>query len=245
VNPASETFSWVEQRRVSSAADLALGASSDRERKEFACVDGIAEEIGAVPFFSSDRTLKVDAGTAGDPQTTCIDLDALAPQIRALQRVHVKRHSEPGMRRTTLIDENGHLVTVKAPSDQPANDPKEDAHHDFVTDHWMDVAAASYLGFKRYGIGAVIVTERDPMDAPVHETIGTRKLLYSRAERSWIDQQKERMPDEWLDTRFQSYDPKVTVIAVMVDGDGSIRVYAVDGTPNPPRSYELVQARNN
>ena len=39
------------------------------------------------------------------------------------------------MRSTTLIDQNGHLVTVKAPEDQPANDPKEDTHHDFLTDH--------------------------------------------------------------------------------------------------------------
>jgi hypothetical protein len=31
----------------------------------------------------------------------------------------------------------------------------------------------------------------------------------------------------------------------MADEDGSLRVYAVDGTPAPPRSYELVQARQN
>lgn len=149
------------------------------------------------------------------------------------------------MRRTTLIDENGHLVTVKAPDDQPINDPKEDAHHGFLTDHWMDVAAASYLGFKRHGIGTVVVTQRDPAASPIHESIGTRKLLYSPADGGWLKQQEERLPAEWLDTRFQSYAPNESALVVMADDDGSLRVYAVSGTPAPPRSYELVQARQN
>jgi len=149
------------------------------------------------------------------------------------------------MRSTTLIDANGHVVTIKAPDDQPTNDPKEDTHHDFLTDHWMDVAAASYLGFKRHGIGAVVVTERDPARSPIHESIGTHKLLYSPAERSWVEKQGERLPEQWLDTQFQSYDPNDRAIVVMVEGNGSTRVYAVEGTPAPPRSYELVQARQN
>jgi hypothetical protein len=149
------------------------------------------------------------------------------------------------MRRTTLIDEHGHMVTVRAPADQPANDPKEDAHHDFLTDHWMDVAAASFLGFKRHGIGAVVVTQRDPAVSPIHESIGTHKLLYSPDSGGWLTYQSERLPTDWLDTRFQSYNPNESAVIVMADDDGSFRVYAVDGTPAPPRSYELVQARQN
>lgn len=149
------------------------------------------------------------------------------------------------MRRTTLIDEHGHLVTVKAPDDQPTNDPKEDAHHDFLTEYWMDVAAASYLGFKRQGIGTVVATERDPAASPIHESLGTRKLLYSPADGGWLKQQEDRLPAEWLETRFQAYDPNEAAIIVMADGDGSLRVYAVDGSPAPPPSFELVQARQN
>jgi hypothetical protein len=151
------------------------------------------------------------------------------------------------MHRTTLIDENGHLVTVKAPEEQPTNDPKTDTHHDFLTDHWMDVAAASYLGFKRHGIGAVVVTQRDPAASPIHEHIGTHKLLYSPdgVRSGWLTHNEDRLPADWLDTRFQSYDPNESAIVVMADEDGSLRVYAVDGTPAPPRSYELVQARQN
>lgn len=149
------------------------------------------------------------------------------------------------MRRTTLIAENGQLVTVKAPDDQPANDPKEDLHHDFLADHWMDVAAASYLGVQRHGVGTVVASERDPAASPIHESLGPRKLLYSAAEGEWFKQQEERLPVEWLDTRFQSYDPNESALVVMADRDGSLRVYAVEGTPTPPRSYELVEARQN
>jgi hypothetical protein len=31
----------------------------------------------------------------------------------------------------------------------------------------------------------------------------------------------------------------------MADGDGSFRTYAVEGTPAPPRAFELVNARSN
>jgi hypothetical protein len=149
------------------------------------------------------------------------------------------------MRSTTLIDENGHFVTVKAPDGQLANDPKEDTHHDFLTDHWMDVAAASYLGFKRHGIGSVVVTERDQASGRLDDKLTTHNLMYSPADGGWMKRQEERLPAQWLDTRFQSYDPNESAIIIMADGDGSLRVYAADGTPAPPRAFELVQARSN
>jgi len=149
------------------------------------------------------------------------------------------------MRSTTLLDKSGHLVTIKAPDDQPANDPKEDTHHDFLTDHWMDVAAASYLGFKRHGIGTVVVTERDPATGRLDDVIKTHNLMYSPADGGWLKQQEDRLPGPWLDTRFQSYDPNESAIAILVDGDGSIRVYELEGTPSPPRAYEVVEARKN
>jgi len=149
------------------------------------------------------------------------------------------------MHRTTLIDASGHMVTVRAPEDQPTNDPREDDHHDFLTEHWMDVAAASYLGFKRHGIGTVVVTQRDPAAGAVHASVGMHNLMYSPAEGGWLNQQEERLPADWLDARFQSYNPNEAAIVVMVDEDGSLRTYAVDGTPAPPRAFELVNARQN
>lgn len=149
------------------------------------------------------------------------------------------------MRRTTLIDQNGHLVTVKAPNDQLGDDRKEETHHNFLTDRWMDVAAAAYLGFTRHGIGTVVVAERDPAVGRVDDLVSTHNLLYSPADGDWLKQQEDRLPDQWLDTRFQSYDPNESALVVMADGDGTLRGYAVDGTPRPPRAYEVVRARQN
>lgn len=149
------------------------------------------------------------------------------------------------MRSTTLLATNGHLVTIKSPDDQPTNDPKEDTHHDFLADHWMDVAAASYLGFRRHGIGTVVVTERDPATGRLDDLVKTHNLMYSPADGGWLKQQEERLPAQWLDTRFQSYDPNESAVVILADSDGSIRVYELQGTPPPPKAYELVEAHKN
>jgi hypothetical protein len=150
------------------------------------------------------------------------------------------------MRSTTLIDENGHFVTIKAPDDLPEGDARESDHHDFLVDHWMDVAAASFYGFKRYGIGAVVVAEGDPAEAPIDHPFGSRKLLYSRDQGAWLQERTaDGLPEQWLDERMQTYDPNAEAVVIMHDGDGSVRVYAVEGDPNPETCFELVRGRNN
>ena len=150
------------------------------------------------------------------------------------------------MRRTTLIDENGHFVTIKAPTDMPEGDRLKSNHHDFLVDHWMDVAAASFYGFKRYGIGAVVVAEGDPADAPIDHPFGSRTLLYSRDQGAWLQERTaDGLPEDWLDERMQTYDPNAEAVVIMHDGDGSVRVYAVEGDPKPETCFELVRGRNN
>jgi hypothetical protein len=150
------------------------------------------------------------------------------------------------MRSTSLIDENGHFVTIKAPQDAPEGDPKESDHHDFLVDHWMDVAAASFFGFKKYGIGAVVVAQGDPAEAPVAHPFGSRKLLYSPAEGPWLNgHTDEGLPHDWLDERMQSYDPNSEAVVIIADDDGSLRSYTIEGDPKPKTCFELVRSRNN
>jgi hypothetical protein len=150
------------------------------------------------------------------------------------------------MRSTSLIDENGHFITIKAPQDAPEGDRKESEHHDLLVDHWMDVAAASYFGFKKYGIGAVIVSEGDPASAPIAHPFGSRRLLYAPADGPWLDEQTdEGLPQDWLDARMQSYDPNAEAVVILVDDDGSLRAYTVEGDPAPETCFELVRSRNN
>jgi hypothetical protein len=152
------------------------------------------------------------------------------------------------MRSTTLIDENGHFVTIKAPEALPEGDAVETDHHDFLVEHWMDVAAASYFGFRKYGIGAVVVAQGDPaatteLDLPFE----TRELFYSRDDRGpWLHvQTSENLLEDWLDERMQTYDPNAEAVVILHDHDGSVRVYTVEGDPDPQTCFELVRARNN
>jgi len=150
------------------------------------------------------------------------------------------------MRSTTLIDENGHFITVEMPDNGLAGDRKEEEHHDFLVDHWMDVAAASYYGFKRYGIGVVVIAEGDPMESHVDHPFDARKMLY-RADRAggWSKADADDVVSEWAKGKMQTYDPNGNAIVVMADDDGSVRSYLVTGDPNPETCFELVRARNN
>lgn len=148
------------------------------------------------------------------------------------------------MASTTLIDENGHFITIEAPDDALSGDAKEDEHHDFLVDHWMDVAAASYYGFKRYGIGIVVVSAGDPMEASIDTPFDARKLLY-RPDRGAWNSGPEDVTSDWARDKMQTYDPNSEAIVVMADDDGSVRSYTVQGDPDPATCFELVRSRNN
>lgn len=150
---------------------------------------------------------------------------------------------------TTLIDENGHFVTIDFPDDALTGDPKEEEHHNFLVDHWMDVAAASYYGFKRYGIGVVVIAEGDPMQGSgMDHPFDARKLLYRPdTAGGWAGGagSDDDVVSDWAEQKMQTYDPNADAIVVMADEDGSVRSYVVNGDPTPARCFELVRARNN
>jgi len=147
---------------------------------------------------------------------------------------------------TTLIDENGHFITIERPDDALDEDAKAEAHNDFLVDHWMDVAAASFYGFKRYGIGVVVIAQGDPMNSSVDHPFDARKMLY-RADSAggWGRQDPDDLVSDWASEKMQTYDPNTDAIVVMADGDGSVRSYMVNGDPDPETCFELVRARNN
>jgi hypothetical protein len=151
------------------------------------------------------------------------------------------------MRSTTLVDANGHFVTIQAPETQPEADAVETDHHDFLSEHWMDVAAASYFGFKKYGIGAVVVAQGDPAAQSLDLPFDTRELYYSRDDRGpWLHVRTSGdQLEDWLDERMQTYDPNAEAVVIMHDHDGSVRVYTVEGDPEPGTCFELVRARSN
>jgi hypothetical protein len=145
---------------------------------------------------------------------------------------------------TTLIDEDDNEFVVRTPRDDDGGAVDEPAHHKLIVGHWQDIAAASYLGFKRYGIGAVIVQERDSRADDVQHDFEAHSLSYAPANSNWIVERSDGPSGQWLDDQFQSYDPNDTALVLFTE-NGTVYAYAVDGTPDPPYAFKLSRAQYN
>jgi len=147
-------------------------------------------------------------------------------------------------RTTTLVDEDGNEFVIHVPRDLEVDREQVIFHHKLIVAHWTDVAAASYLGFKRYGIGAVIVQERDSRAENVEHDFEAHSLSYAPANSTWIVERSDSTAGQWLDDQFQSYDPNDTAL-VLFPEDDALHVYAVEGTPEPPHAFKLARAQYN
>ncbi len=147
-------------------------------------------------------------------------------------------------RTTTLVDEEGNAFVVHTPRIHEVDRAQESRHHKLIVAHWTDVAAASYLGFKRYGIGAVIVQERDTRAEGVRHDFEAHSLSYAPANSTWIADRSDDALGAWLDDRFQTYDPNDMAL-VLFPSAGTLHVYAVEGTPSPPYAFKLARAQYN
>lgn len=145
-------------------------------------------------------------------------------------------------RTTTFIDDDAQLFTVRAPAHIPEA-AVESNHHDFISHHWVDLAAASYMGFQRLGIGLVVVQERPSVDDAVQMEAHT--LGYAQADGIWIKKRTEQLPTEWMDAQLQSYDPSESVLALFVESEDVIRAYAISAQPTPPDALRQARAPLN
>lgn len=145
-------------------------------------------------------------------------------------------------RTTTFIDDDAQMFTVRAPAHIPEA-AIESSHHDFIADHWVDLAAASYMGFQRLGIGLVVVQERPSVDEAVQMEAHT--IGYAQADGMWIKNRAAHLPTEWMDTQLQSYDPNESVLALFVESEDVIRAYAVSAQPSPPNALHQARAQLN
>lgn len=147
-------------------------------------------------------------------------------------------------RTTTLVDEDDNEFVVHTPRGIGDGSVDERAHHKLIVGHWQDIAAASHLGFKRYGIGAVIVQERDSRADEVDHDFEAHSLSYAPANSNWVVERSDGPIGSWLDDQFQSYDPDETVL-VLFPENGTVHAYAVEGTPSPSYAFKLTRAQYN
>lgn len=150
-------------------------------------------------------------------------------------------------RTTQFIDEDENTYLIHAPQYGPGADPAEEKHHQFIVDHWADLAAAGFLGFKRFGIGTVVIRARDSK-ADVDHDFQAHTISYVPTGSSWMHKHEAEAPTEWLEDQLQSYDPNASAIVLFANGtarDEAMRAYTVEGTPPPPRAFALSRAQYN
>lgn len=148
-------------------------------------------------------------------------------------------------RTARFIDEDQNTFIIRMPPEASQGDDVEDAHHQFIIDHWPDLAAASYLGFKRFGIGFVVVNQRDSQAEDVTHDFDAHTILYASAESDWIQGSTSPASAAWLDEQLQTYDPNVTAVLLFTGEANPLRAYAVDGTPEPPQAFTISRAPYN
>ena len=116
-------------------------------------------------------------------------------------------------------------------------------HHGFLADHWAELAAAAYEGYRRHGAGAVVLWRES---AP--------RRLFRRPfepERLWYTTQIHALPgtteadfDGWEAHQLELYDPEGEALVVFVEG-GRPQGYRVAGDPTPPRARQRAGASLN
>ena len=149
------------------------------------------------------------------------------------------RRPVPSSQTTTLSTPRG-LVAI---TNRAGASRRAEAHREFLADHWAELSAAAFEGYRRHGAGAVVLW-RDA--AP--RRFRPRPF---EPERLWYTTQIHAIPgtssddfDGWEARQLEAYDPQSEGLVVFVEG-GALAGYRVAGDPAPPDALRQSKARMN
>lgn len=136
------------------------------------------------------------------------------------------------------------LVTITSRSDAGRRQrARAEAHRAFLTDHWAELSAAAYEGYRRHGAGAVVLWR--------HDRPRRWRPRPFEPERLWYTTQIHNLPGTtdgdfsgWEAEQLETYDPEAEGLVVFVEGDG-VAGYRVAGQPSPPEAHRDARAREN
>ncbi len=136
------------------------------------------------------------------------------------------------------------LVTIT--SSRPASGrarSRAESHRAFLVDHWPELSAAAYEGYRRHGAGAVVLwrSERPRRFRP--RPFEPERLFYTTQIHS-LPGTTEADFDGWEARQLEAYDPEAEGLVVLVEGDG-VAGYRVAGQPPPPVALRASRAREN
>lgn len=142
---------------------------------------------------------------------------------------------------TTYPTDHG-LLTITSPAD--ALDDEAEAQHNFLVDHWTELAAAAYQGFRKVGLGVIVIDEDDRKDAG-DQPFATMKVRFAPHGNPWLIHALPRELHQWMEEQFQTYDTSTSALFVFTGPDEDVRGYCAEGTPTPPDAFQRARAHLN
>lgn len=136
------------------------------------------------------------------------------------------------------------LVAITTPTEARAGDEREAQHHAFIVMHWKKLAAAAYTGFRRHGIGVVVIEPRANTSGVDHPFAGHR-LSYATGLGLWTQTPPHSAAQKWLAEQFQTYEPLETGLFLFRHSDILPRPYRVEGILTPPEAMRQTRAPLN
>lgn len=149
------------------------------------------------------------------------------------------------MYRTTTYTIGPTFIEITALPGLGREDAIEEAQHQFITDNWASLGAAAYEGFRRFGIGAVIIHETPPASRTVPHPFVTYQVSYAASFGAWMRTTFADDASKVLGEAFETYDPRESGVFVFVRGEEPPRAYHIESTLRPPQALERARALLN
>src|ERR1019366_3076536 len=116
-------------------------------------------------------------------------------------------------------------------------------HKQFLNANWQLLAAFSWEHYQQQGRGAVLVDERDFVDAKIPQ-FAAIKLRYV-ADNSPVLTEIGGWPGDKEANWVKTYDPDARVVVLIVRDGGGPSGYLIGGNPKPSVAYAGQQAKKN
>lgn len=145
---------------------------------------------------------------------------------------------------TSTISTPRGVVTITA-AGAPSRRARSRAadHQRFLADHWAELSAAAFEGYRRHGAGAVVLWRK-----AAARRFRPRPF---EPERLWYTTQVHTIPgtteadfDGWEARQLETYEPHAEALVVFVEG-GGLTGYRVSGVPTPPEALRQSRAGLN
>ena len=137
------------------------------------------------------------------------------------------------------------VIEIASCPDGPRGDAVEEGQHRFIVDQWDRLGAAAYEGFRRFGVGAVVLQEDAERESPVEHPFAVYNVWYATSGSAWMRDRLKSDRAAWAEAQFETYDPREAGVLMFLREGEAARTYLVVATPTPPEAFERMRALLN